>query len=376
MKYGLTQFVFRDIQALIQKGHTIKLFSLRTNKGLYNPLPDWSVFPVKASRLLFSPIWLLFRQPALFCKLLATALRTKSLIDFLIATSFVGLLREVDLIFSYFGDHKLFVGYYCKRFTNIPLIVTVRAYELHRGPNPKMFKESLSHCDRVLTITNYNRDLLIDHFGVNPDKIDIIRQIVNLEEYKYIPKIKILIVGFFSEKKGHEVLFRAVKELARTDIEVWVVGDSAPDRFPVDPREIAKNLGIESIVAFFGAQKDTALRSLYRECDIFCLPSHTDSLGDKEGFPNAILEAMAFGKPVVSTFHAGIPEAIDEILVEENNVIQLAEALSRVCDSVELRRRLGDRNRVEAEQMFSLANNDKLESILLSYAKQSSYPGE
>ena len=82
------------------------------------------------------------------------------------------------------------------------------------------------------------------------------------------------------------------------------------------------------------------------------------------------MAAMAFGKPIVSTDHAGIPEAIDEILVEEKNVSQLTEALNRVCDSEELRRRLGHRNRAVAEQMFSLANNDSLEKILLRHAKQ------
>ena len=85
-----------------------------------------------------------------------------------------------------------------------------------------------------------------------------------------------------------------------------------------------------------------------------------------------VAEAMAFGKPVVATRHAGIPEAIDAVLVDENNVEQLAEALNTVCDSVELRRQLGDRNRATAEWLFSLANNDKLEEILLRPSRHDS----
>ena len=114
------------------------------------------------------------------------------------------------------------------------------------------------------------------------------------------------------------------------------------------------------------------MKALYRECDVFCLPSRTDPSGDKEGFPNVIIEAMAFGKAVVSTRHAGIPEAIDDaVLVDEGNVEQLVEALNRVCDSVTLRRELGERNRRVAEQMFSMANNDRLEKILQHYARVS-----
>nr|NIR25623.1 glycosyltransferase family 4 protein [Gammaproteobacteria bacterium] len=107
-----------------------------------------------------------------------------------------------------------------------------------------------------------------------------------------------------------------------------------------------------------------ALRALYRECDIFCLPSRPDRYGDHEGFPNVIAEAMAFSKPVITTRHAGIPEVVDATLVDENNVVQLAQALNQACNSAELRRRLGEKNRAVVEQLFSPANIDKLEKIL------------
>jgi glycosyltransferase involved in cell wall biosynthesis len=227
-----------------------------------------------------------------------------------------------------------------------------------------MFVESLKYCDRIATITEYNKSILINQFRVPDNKIEIVRQIVDLDSYRFTPKIKILIVGFFAQKKGHDILFKAVKQLNRDDVELWVVGDVVSDHTRVDCRQLAKELGIESRIAFFGIQKDNALKALYRECDIFCLPSRTDCHGDHEGLPNAIIEAMAFSKPVISTKHAGIPEAIDHLLVEENQVEQLAEALRLACNSAELRRRLGDRNRSVAEHMFSHTNNDKLEDIL------------
>jgi glycosyltransferase involved in cell wall biosynthesis len=369
MKYGLPQFVFRDIQALTHKGHEVRLFTLHNTKGLYNPAPDWPVVPLSVIRILWHYFWFILSKPLVYIDLLKTAIKNRSLVDLTIAISFVHKMQDVDVLFSYFGDHKLFVGYYCKRILGIPLAVTVRAYELYMNPNTKMFVESLKYCDRVTTITEHNKAILVKQFGVSDDKIDIVRQIVDLDSYKSTSKIKILIVGFFAQKKGHDILFKAVKQLNRDDVELWVVGDVVSDHTRVDCRQLAKELGLESRIAFFGIQKETALKALYRECDIFCLPSRTDRHGDHEGLPNAIIEAMAFSKPVISTRHAGIPEAIDHILVEENHVEQLVEALSLACDSAALRRQLGDRNRSVAENLFSHANNDKLEGILQQCAR-------
>ena len=87
--------------------------------------------------------------------------------------------------------------------------------------------------------------------------------------------------------------------------------------------------------------------------------------------PNVIIEAMAFSKPVISTRHAGIPEAINSILVDENNVEQLVSALRISCDSAELRQTLGNENRIIAERMFSSANNKDLERILMQNSRDS-----
>jgi len=374
MKWGLTQFNFRDIDALTRKGHEVRLFVLRHTKGLYNPLPGWDVIPVSWPYLICAQLWFLIRRPVTYVRLLATALRTRSVIDLCVAVSFVDQMRDMDVAYVSWGDHKLFAGYYCKRIINIPLVVCIHAYELYKNPNPRMFEEALAYCDRIITVSEYNKDFLINRLSVPASRIDVVRHIIDLECYRYESKIKILIVGFFAEKKGHDVLFRALKMLNRGDVELWVVGDATPDIEPVDCRRLAEELGIESQVAFFGAQSGSALRALYRECDLFCAPSRTARDGDKEGLPTVIAEAMAFSKPVVATRHAGIPEAIDAVLVDENNVEQLADALNAVCNSSELRRRLGDSNRRAAERLFSLANNDRLEEILSRCSKHHS-PG-
>jgi len=364
MKYGLAKFIFRNIQALINKGNDVRLFTLYNKPGLYNPLPEWDLISINLLRLGLRQLICLIQRPGKYFRLLMESIRSRSTVNFLLGVYFAEKMKDRDIIFVQFGDHKFFTGYYCKQLLGIPLVVIIHAYELYKNPNPEFFKKALQYCDQIITISEHNKKLLVNKYGADSNKIEVVRLTLDLDAYKLTKKINILVVGYFAEKKGHDILFRAVKKMARKDIEIWVVGDITPMVTAVDCRKLVQELGIESQVAFFGPQRDTALRALYRESDVFCLPSRKDRHGDHEGFPNVIAEAMAFSKPVVSTRHAGIPEAIDIILIDENNVDQLAAALNQVCDSVELRHQLGEKSRQRAEQMFSSSNHDRLIEIL------------
>jgi colanic acid/amylovoran biosynthesis glycosyltransferase len=373
MKHGLTQFIFRDVRALRGRGVDVRLFTLHSEPGLYNPLPDWPLEVASPARAAIASFRLLVTEPRAFVTLLKHALRHRAISDFLIAAQFRSSVAHADLIYAYFGDHKLFVGMYLHRMTGVPLSVTIRAYELYRNPNERLFREALGDCVAVLTITEHNKSQLVERFGVEPERIEIVRQIVDLDTHKARDVITLLIVGFFAEKKGHDVLLKAVSLLDDPRLEVWVVGDITPTVLSTDVRAVARELGIEHQVAFFGAQSGAALRALYREADIFCLPSRKDSLGDHEGFPNVIAEAMAFGKPVVATRHAGIPEAVeDRYLVDEDDAEGLAEVLRRVIESPELRHSMGSDNRARAEEMFSPENTVRLESALRNAATKDS----
>jgi glycosyltransferase involved in cell wall biosynthesis len=90
----------------------------------------------------------------------------------------------------------------------------------------------------------------------------------------------------------------------------------------------------------------------YRAADIFCLPSIY------EGFPVAILEAMAAGLPVVSTSVSGIPEAVEAgvtgLLVEPEDAAGLTRALERLAADAELCRDMGNNARRLVRERFSI----------------------
>jgi glycosyltransferase involved in cell wall biosynthesis len=178
---------------------------------------------------------------------------------------------------------------------------------------------------------------------------------------------RILMVASFVEKKGHSDLIRAFAEVAESDSEctLRLVG-SGPLEAGV--RALVHDLKLEARVCFVGfLPYGDELLAEYRGASIYVHPSRIARNGDQEGLPTAILEAMAAGLPVVSTLHAGIPDAVrtdSGLLVDEGDVHSLAQALLSLLDDPGLRDRMGERGRSRVFADFNLSTQERrLESF-------------
>jgi glycosyltransferase involved in cell wall biosynthesis len=147
----------------------------------------------------------------------------------------------------------------------------------------------------------------------------------------------VLFVGRLVSYKGVDVLLDA---LSGVDAVGLIVGDG-PQRADLELQ--ARALGIENRVRFVGMAADEELAALYRACDVFVLPSVTR----QEAFGVVQLEAMAAGKPVVSTdLGTGVGwvnrHAETGFVVPPGDPVALREAIRRVISDPQLQKSMGD----------------------------------
>jgi glycosyltransferase involved in cell wall biosynthesis len=167
----------------------------------------------------------------------------------------------------------------------------------------------------------------------------------------------VLCPGRLVPMKGQTYLIDAAAMLAARGVafELWLAGDG------VDAAALAQHVrerGLEDRVRMLGIVPHAELLGLYRERAVDCvvLPSVDLGAGVHEGLSVALIEAMAYGIPAISTTTGGQPELLDDgagLLVPERDATALAHALGGLLASSDLQDRLGRSGRRRIEEQFN-----------------------
>jgi glycosyltransferase involved in cell wall biosynthesis len=198
------------------------------------------------------------------------------------------------------------------------------------------------------SIASSNR--LRNVLGLNQNKVFVINNGLDVKDFhenefdsvvkgiklEYPDAIIFGVIALLEERKGHLVLLKAVNQLRnkhslnKNNFQILIEG-WGPLFYKLTSYVNENNLN--DYVKFIGISENINLFT--KSIDSLILPSIRD-----EDFPNVILEAMAYGKPVISTRIAGIPEQVDHnvngFLVMPGNVEELSNILSRVIRSPRL----------------------------------------
>ena len=164
------------------------------------------------------------------------------------------------------------------------------------------------------------------------------------------PLVIILIARMLWDKGIREYI-EAAKFIKKdfSDIRFLLIGAPDLDNPASIPLSQLEDWNKEGAVDCLGHQNN--IPKMLSQCHVVCLPSY------REGLPKSLLEALAAGKPVVTTDVPGCREVVTDkdngLLVPVKNIVELARALTILIQSPELRTKYGARGRERAEKEFS-----------------------
>jgi colanic acid/amylovoran biosynthesis glycosyltransferase len=247
----------------------------------------------------------------------------------------------------------------------LPLVVHFHGYDAYRedilGRYGAEYRVMFGAASALVVVSEDMRRQLLA-LGAPPEKLHLLHYGVDVAGFVPEPYPAgtpyYVFIGRFVAKKSPELLIQAFAEVAKVipAARLTMAGDG---ELLERCKNLALELGLGDRVDFPGALARDAVADLYARAHALVLPSVRDALGDSEGTPLVVLEAGASGRPVVATRHGGIPDVIrsgeNGLLVEEGDVLALAEAMLAIAADATRAGEMGKAGRAIVEADFSQA---------------------
>jgi colanic acid/amylovoran biosynthesis glycosyltransferase len=276
--------------------------------------------------------------------------------------------KSYDIVHCHFGPKGLIaLELQALGLLKGPLVVSFHGYDLSNwllqfGNDcyDDLFREGAL----FLPISNFWRNKLID-LGCPPEKIRVQRMGIDCNAFAYSPRryeegedVRLISICRLTEKKGIEYAIAAVMEASKTcRLSYTIVGDG-----PLRPEleQQIREVGASNIIRIVGWKLRSEVIEMLGEAHALLAPSVVAADGDMEGIPVTIMEAMARGLPVVSTYHSGIPELVIDhengYLAPERDAGKLASCLRELVGHPERWEEMGVRGREHVERHFNVSH--------------------
>lgn len=232
----------------------------------------------------------------------------------------------------------------------------------------RRMRRALQGATRVTSISRFTVQQLVA-LGVPEERLSLLYPGVRLEDwfsrggeaevrrrFGLEGRRVLLTVARLIPRKGHDVVLRALPEIARKvpDVAYLVVG-SGPEE--VRLKSLADSLGVADRVRWAGSVAHQDAVDYYRAADLFVMPNRSMPNGDVEGFGLVFLEANACGLPVIGGRSGGTPDAVSEgvsgYLVEPTSPGEVAERVLALLEDPDLSHRLGEGGRERVARDFT-----------------------
>jgi len=270
--------------------------------------------------------------------------------------------NDVKVILSEYLDYSTTIIDLAKKL-GIKLYAHAHGFDVSARLKQKFWKREylkLNKTDGIITVSEYSKEKLIK-LGLKKEFIHVIPCGIKLPPSFYKTNvsecIKCIAVGRMVTKKAPLLLLESFR-LASEKNDLLTLEFIGTGVLYERALQYIKDHKLENKVKLHGNLANDIVINMMKEADIFLQHSITDPVtGDQEGLPVAILEAMAHYLPVISTLHAGIPEAVinneSGLLVNETDTAAMAKAILRLAENKSLRTSMGNVGRELIEKKFT-----------------------
>lgn len=387
-------FILTQIAGLLEQGHEVDIYALDG----YQPVPD--VHPIVVKHSLLSRTHYSQLIPSNFLSRVIEAIRTirrqpqislnafqllnvfkygrlaASLRLFLKSSPFLSG-ANYDIIHCQFGTYG-FLGQILRDVGLLQgkLVTTFRGYDISsfvQENGDKVYDNLFKKGDYFLVNCDFFAKRLLS-LGCPSEWTQIHFSGINCSNFIFSPRhfpedgiVRLVTTGRLVEKKGIEYCLQAIAEVVKTfpDLEYTIIGDG-PLRTSLE--QLVHDYQLEKVVKFLGWKRQDEIADILSRSHIFMAPSITASDGNQDAPVNTLKEAMAVGLPVISTFHGGIPELVEDrvsgFLVPERDAGAIAEKLQYLLQNSHLWPAIGLAGRKSVEEKFDCFKlNNQLISI-------------
>ena len=387
-------WVANELFGVSRAGVPTVLHTMRRPESTFH-LSEWaeqmeretrSIYPLPAIGFVVSILLAPFLFRGRFFSALANAIfgrrehfraRIAGFVHFFVACHWARGLRhdDVSLIHSQWIHSNGTIGFYGAWLLDVPFSFTGHAADLYRDRVALLDK--IDRAKFMVCISEHHRNFFIEH-GADPDKLIMVYCGIDARVFPAKPlepiegrPLRIGSSGRLVEKKGFDVLIEACRRLAERgeSFECTIAGSGTLNE-QLD-KQIA-DAGLSDRVNVTGnALRQEEIAEFVHTCDVYVLACVWSSDNDVDGLPQMLMEAMASGRPVISTRLVGIPDLIiDEktgLLIEPNDSEALANAILRIRDDPSLAAKMVEGGHEILDTRFNLSTC--LEPLLAEYRK-------